>query len=90
MLYHSPRHPSMVQDNHNLAPCNDPTINMVPLLTAEPSESNAFETVVRLLLSQKQRDLPNDIQTQDISYISILSNNNIYNTPQNNMTQSHN
>ena len=38
--------------------------NMVPLPPAEPPEINTFETIVRLSLSQNQRDLPNNIQTQ--------------------------
>ena len=41
-----------ITDNHNITLCNDPTINMVPLPTSEPSESNAFETIARLTLSQ--------------------------------------
>ena len=97
MLYHNPRYPHQwycintneITDNHNIAICNDTTINMVPLPTAEPSESNAFERIARLSLSQNQREPPNDIQTQSISKTSILTNNNICNTPQNSMTWSH-
>ena len=37
---------------------------MVLLPPAELPEFNAFETIVRLSLSQNQRDLPSDIQTQ--------------------------
>ena len=76
-------------DNLNLAICNDTTINMVLLPPAEPSESNTFATIVRLSLLQNQTDLPNDIPRQAISNTSILTNNNICNTPQNDMTQSH-
>ena len=75
-----------ITDNNNKAIYNDPAINMVPLPPAELSESNAFETIVKLSLSQNQRDLLNDIQTQAISNTSILTNNNICNTPQSNMT----
>ena len=78
-----------ITDNHNTTICNDTTINMVSLPSAKPSESNAFETIMRLSLSQNQRDLPNYIQTQAISNTSILTNNNICNTPQNTMIQSH-
>ena len=61
------------------------------LPTAEPSESNAFETIERLtLLTKSNWILPNDNQTQAIPNTSILTNNNICNTPQNNMAQSHN
>ena len=77
-----------VTDNHNIAIFNDTTINMVPLPPAEPSEFNAFETVVRLSLSQNQRDLPNDIQTQAIPSTSITTDNDKGNIPQNNTTQS--
>ena len=57
-------------------------------MTAEPSESNAFETFARLILSQNQRNPPNDTQRQAFSNTSILTKNNICSTPQNNMTQS--
>ena len=76
-----------ITDNHNIAIWNDTTINMFPLPTAEPSKSNAFETIARLTLSQNQREPPNDNQRQAIPSISMLTNNNICNTPQNNMTQ---
>ena len=46
-----------ITNSHIIANCNDTTINMVPLPPAEPSESNAFETIVRLSLLQNQRDL---------------------------------
>ena len=78
-----------ITDKHNIALCNDPTINMVPLPTTETSESNAFETIMRLALSQNLRDLSNDNRTQAIPNVSILTNNNRSNTPQNNMVQSH-
>ena len=39
-------------------------INMGLLQPAEPPELNAFEMIARLSLSQHQRDLPNNIQTQ--------------------------
>ena len=50
--------------------------------TAEPSESNDIETIVRLTLSQNQRDLLNNNLTQ------LISNSDICNPSQNNMTQS--
>ena len=50
-------------DNDNIAICNDTTINMVPLSTAEPSKSSAFETFGILTLLQNQRDPPDDNQT---------------------------
>ena len=78
-----------ITDNHNTVLCNGPRINMVPLPTAELSESNAFETIARLTLSQNQMDLPNNNQIQAIPNTSILTNFNICNTPQNNMAQSH-
>ena len=78
-----------IADHHNIALCNDPTINMVPLPIAEPSESIAFETIERLVLSQNQRGLLNDNQTQATPYTSILTNNNTCNIPQTNMAQSH-
>ena len=53
---------------------------MDSLPSAEPSASNAIETIVRLTLSQNQRDLPNNNQTQAIPNTSIITNNNICNT----------
>ena len=79
-----------ITDNHKIAICNDTTINMVPLPPAEPSEFNTFERIVRLSLPQNQRDLPNSTQTQAIPYTSIITDDNIGNTPKNNMIQSHN
>ena len=77
-----------ITDNHNIALCNDSISNMVLLPTAGPSESNAFETLVRLTLSQNQRNLSNNNQTQLISSNSILTNNNTYN-PSQNIVHSH-
>ena len=37
-----------ITDNHKIALCNDPTVHMVPLPSAEPSEVNAVETIQRL------------------------------------------
>ena len=54
---------------------------MVPLPPAEPPEINTFETIVRLSLLQNQRDLPNVTQTQTAPNTSIITNNNIGNTP---------
>ena len=76
-----------ITDNHNIAICNDTTINMVPLPPAEPPEFNAFETISRLLLSQNQRDLPHNIQTQTNPNTSIITNNSIGSTPKTNITQ---
>ena len=76
-----------ITDDHNIAICNDTSINMVPLPQAEPLEFNTFKTIVNLSLSKNQRDLPNDIQTQTISNTSILTYNNLCNTSQNNTTQ---
>ena len=78
-----------ITDNYNLAMCNATTIKMVLIPTAEPSKSNAFETIMRLTCSQNQRDPPNDNQTQAISNISMLTINTICNTSQNNKTQSY-
>ena len=78
-----------ITDNHNITLCNDPIIDMIPLPSAEPSESTTFETIVRLTPSQNQRDLPNNIPTQPISNTSILTNNKTCNPSQNNMGQPH-
>ena len=78
-----------ITDNHNIVLCNDPTLNMVPLSTAELSESNTFEAIARLIPSENQRDLPNSNQTQATLNTLILTNNNICNTSQNSMAQSH-
>ena len=66
-----------ITDNYNTAVSTDTTINMVPLPPAEPSEFSVFETVARLSLSQNQRGLLNDIQTQAVSNTSILTENNM-------------
>ena len=87
MLYINPKHPPVVQskhkitDNHNIAICNDTTTDMVPLSPAEPPVFNTFETIARLSLSQNQRDLSYDTQTHAISNTSIITTNNIGNTP---------
>ena len=62
---------------------------MVPLATAELPDSYAFETIVKLILSQNQRNQPNNIQRQAIPNTSNLPHNNICRTHQNNITQSH-
>ena len=73
--------------NHTIATCNDSTINIVLLPPDDPSEFNAFETIVRLSLSQNQRDLPSDTQTQTTSNTPTITNNNIGNTSTINMKQ---
>ena len=50
-----------ITDNHNTAISNDTRMNMGLLPPAELPEINTFETFARLLLSQNQRDLPNNI-----------------------------
>ena len=65
-------------------------IYMVPLPTVEPSESNALKTIARLTLSQKQRELPNNNDTQPIHSNSILTNDNTCNPSPNNKVHSHN
>ena len=44
-----------IADNHNITLCNDPAINMVPLPTAEPSEFNAFKTIVKTNTLRKSK-----------------------------------
>ena len=68
-----------ITDNHIIAICNDTTINMAALPPADPPGFKAFETIVRLSLSQNQRDLPDNIQIQSIPNTSIITNNNIGN-----------
>ena len=64
-----------ITDSHNITVCcNGTTLNMALLPTAEPFESNASETIVRLILSQDQRSQCSDIQRQVIPNISILCN----------------
>ena len=43
-----------ITDNHNIAICNDITVNMVPLPSAEPLEFNAFKTIASLPFSQNK------------------------------------
>ena len=62
---------------------------MLPFPVAEPLESNAFETIAKLTLSQNQRDLPNNNQTQTIYSNSVLTNDNTCNPSQNNKVYSH-
>ena len=69
--------------------CNDSKASMVPLTPAEPPEFSAFETIVRLSLSQKQRDLPNNTHTQTASNTPMVTNNNIGNTPATNIAKPH-
>ena len=77
-----------ITDNHKIALCNDLTIQMVPLLSVEPSEVNAVETIARLKLSQTYKDYPNNTHTQSIYSNSILTN--IKYSPQNNTVHPHN
>ena len=79
-----------ITDSHNIAICNDTTINMVPLTQGEPSEFDAFETIARLAFSQNQGNLSNDTQTQNASNTPIIASINIGNTPKTNLTQQHN
>ena len=76
-------------DNHNIALCNDPTVHMVPLPSAEPSEVNAVETIARLILSQIHEKHPNNICTQSTYSNSTLTNNNTNSSPQNNTIHPH-
>ena len=62
---------------------------MVLLTPSEPSEFNAFETIVRLSLSQNERNLPNDSHTQTASNAPIIANNNVDNTSTTKTTQPH-
>ena len=80
---------NQITDKHNIAIYNDTTVNMVPLQPTESLEFNAFEAIVRLLHSQNQRHLPNDIQTQTAPNTSVITNSNIGNTPKTNITQPH-
>ena len=43
-----------ITDNHKIALCNDPTVHMLPVPPAEPSEVNAFKTTARLTFSETQ------------------------------------
>ena len=45
-----------ITDNHKIALCNTPTVHMVPLPLAEPSEINSVETIARLTHSQTSKD----------------------------------
>ena len=45
----------LIPDNHKITLCNDPTVHMVPLPSAEPSEVNAVKTTARLTLSQTHK-----------------------------------
>ena len=60
---------------------------MVPLPPAEPTEFNAFGTIVRLSLSQNQTDPPNDTHTYTTSNNPIIPNNGIDNTLTTNISQ---
>ena len=58
MLCNNPRHTSVVQthiitDSHNIAICNDTTVNMVQLPPVEPNEANAL----KLTTSNSQMDV---------------------------------
>ena len=55
-----------ITDNHKIVLCNDLTVHMVPLPSAESSEVNAVKTVAILTLSETHKDHPNDTHTQSI------------------------
>ena len=44
--------PNEITDNHKIELCNDLTVHMVSIPSAEPWEVNAVETIARLTLSQ--------------------------------------
>ena len=78
-----------VTDNHKIPLCNDPTIHMAPLPSAEPSEVNAVKTIERLthshnLITTKM------ITAQNLFTVSqIPTNNSTTNSPQNNAIHQH-
>ena len=79
-----------ITDNHKIALCNDLTVHMVPLPSAEISKANVVKAIARLTLSQTHEDHPNHTHTQSIYSNSNLANNNINNSPQNNIVHPHN
>ena len=72
-----------------MALCNDPTMHMIPLWSAEPLKVNAVETIVRLSHSLTPKDHPNNTHTQSIYSNSASTNNNANNSPQNNAVHPH-
>ena len=73
-----------ITDSHKMPLCNELTVHMLPLPSAEPFEINAVETIARLTLSPTHKDHPYDICTQSIYSNSTLTNNNTNNSPLNN------
>ena len=60
-------------DRHNIAICNDTTVNMVQLPQVEPSEANAIETFARLTMQNSQMDVD-----QITDGMFITNNHNTY------------
>ena len=73
-----------ITDNHKIALCNDPTVHMVPLPSAEPLEVNAVETMERLTHSHTSKNHPNDNFPQSIYSHVSSTNNSTNNSPQHN------
>ena len=71
-------------DNNKIALCYDPTVQMVPLPSAEPSSVNTFKRIARLIFHKLKRDHPKKTHTQPIHSKSTLTNNNTNSSPQNN------
>ena len=63
-----------IKESHNVAICNDKTVNMVELQPAEPPEANTIETFARLTTINNNTNLDQ------------ISNNTNGNPPQNNMS----
>ena len=65
-----------------IALCNDLTVHMVPLPSAEPPEINADKTFERLTHSHTSKDHPNDNHPQNIYSNSTSTNSSTNNSPQ--------
>ena len=62
-------------ENHKLALCDDQSAHMVPLLTDEPPEINAFATITRLTFLQAQDGQISNNHKPMYSNISLVNQN---------------
>ena len=66
--------------SHNIAICNNATVNMVQLLPAEPYQANTIETFARLAPPNSQMDVD---QVSNGQFITNNHNTNKYNASSN-------
>ena len=73
-----------INDKHKITLCNDPTVHIMQLPSADPLEVNALNTIERLLHSHTSVNHMNNNHPQPSYNISTSSNNSMNNSPQTN------